>query len=609
MKTILLKNKFLFVMSAAIALSGCKTTDWSKVTYTTTPNPLEMHGDTITITVKGSIPAKTQAPKEVITLTPMMKWNGGEVALKPLVFQGEKIKEGKGIVVAKKKETNFNYSERVAYRPEMRVSEFTAKAVTTKKDKVKKEYQLPKLADATIVTPLLVMSDEKPVMAKENMPRVIPMGIEGDIHFLISQDNIRPAELKADDMKALMDFIANSQTAIKDEKGRKTIGYTKNYDIKGISISAYASPDGEQDKNANLAADRGKAAAKELNAFLKKNNLMYLIEKVDTMQIENAKTGKMTQKIEKTSLEDKFYTLASTPEDWEGFKSKMEASTVPDKEMILRILSTYADLDKREAEIKNISKAYTEISDQILPALRRAKISVTGEKKCKTDEVLMQMAAATPDSLTAEELLYTASITTDMATQTAIYSNCARIYPNEWRGHNNLGCMYLMQNKINEAGAAFEKANQASANNPAVLNNMGIIAMKKGDKKAATEYYGQSSASEANYNMGRINILNGKYSSAVSNYGDINSFNAALAKLLNGNADAAMSAIEASNDKDSGMGNYLKAVISARKSDAAGVAKYLTAAIAKDASLKEMAKTDMEFVKVKENEAVKSLMN
>jgi Flp pilus assembly protein TadD len=609
MKTTLLKNKFLFVMSAAIALSGCKTTDWSKVTYTTTPNPLEMHGDTITITVKGSIPAKTQAPKEVITLTPMMKWNGGEVALKPLVFQGEKIKEGKGIVVAKKKETNFNYSERVAYRPEMRVSEFTAKAVTTKKDKVKKEYQLPKLADATVVTPLLVMSDEKPVMAKENMPRVVPMGIDGDIHFLISQDNIRPAELKADDMKALMDFIANSQTAIKDEKGKKTIGYTKNYDIKSISISAYASPDGEQDKNANLAADRGKATAKELNAFLKKNDLMYLIEKVDTMQIENPKTGKITQKIERTSIEDKFYTLASTPEDWEGFKSKMEASSVPDKEMILRILSTYADLDKREAEIKNISKAYTEISDQILPALRRAKISVTGEKKCKTDEVLIQMAAATPDSLTAEELLYTASITTDMATQTAIYSNCARIYPNEWRGHNNLGCMYLMQNKINEAGASFEKANQASANNPAVLNNLGIIAMKKGDKKAATEYYGQSSAAEANYNMGRINILNGKYSSAVSNYGDANSFNSALAKLLNGNPDAAMSAIEASNDKDSGMGNYLKAVICARKSDAAGVAKYLAAAFAKDASLKEMAKTDMEFVKLKDNEAVKSLMN
>ena len=609
MKTAKLTKKFVFMMSAAVAISGCKTTDWSKVTYTSTPNPLEMHGDTIVITVKGSIPAKTQATKEVITLTPMLKWNGGELALKPLVFQGEKIKEGKGIIVAKKKETNFNYSEKVAYKPEMRVCEFTAKAVTTKKDKVKKEYMVPKLADATIVTPLLAVGDERAVMGKENMPRIVPMGIEADIHFLISQDNVRPAELKTDDMKALMNFLSGSQTAIKDEKGKKTIGYNKNYDIKGISISAYASPDGEQDKNANLAADRGKASSKEISSFLKKNDLNYLIEATDTVVTENSKTGKKTTKVNKSNIEDKFYTISSTPEDWEGFKSKMEASTVPDKDMILRILSTYSDLDKRETEIKNISKAYTEISDQILPALRKAKISVSGEKKCKSDELLSQMAASMPDSLSIEELLYAASITSDMGAMTSIFSNCARIYPNDWRGHNNLGCMYLLQNKINEAGASFEKANQAAANNPAVLNNLGIVAMKKGDRKAAETYYSQSSAPEAQYNMGRINILKGKYAAAVSNYQGQNSFNAALASLLNGNADAAMSAIESSNDKDSAMGNYLKAVIVARKSDATGAANYLKAAFAKDGSLKQNAQTDMEFLKIREIEAVKSALN
>ncbi len=609
MKTTLLKNKFLFVMSTAIVLSSCKTTDWSKVTYTTTPNPLEMHGDTIVITVKGSIPAKTQAPKEVITLTPMMKYQGGEVALKPIIFQGEKIKEGKGIVVAKKKETNFNYSERVAYTPEMRVSEFTAKAVTTKKDKVKKEYQLPTLANATIVTPLLASSDEKPVYGKENMPRIVPMSKESDIHFLISSDNIRASELKLDDVKGMFDFINNSQTAIKDEKGKKTIGYTKNYDIKGIAISSYASPDGEQDKNANLAADRGKASVKEINAFLKKNALTYLIEQIDTLKIEDPKTSKLKTKVTKTNIEDKFYSITATPEDWDGFKAKMEVSTVPDKDMILRILSTYSDLDKREAEIKNISKAYTEISEQILPSLRRSKITVNAEKKCKTDEVLIQMAATTPDSLTMEELMYTASITSDIATQMSIYNNCARIYPNDWRGHNNLGCLYLTQNKISEAGTAFEKANQASPNNAGVLNNLGIIAMKKGDRKAAEEYYAQSNTPEASYNMGRINILKGKYSAAVSNYADGSSFNSALAKLLNGNADAAMSDIEASKDKDSAMGNYLKAIISARKADASGVAQYLQAAFQKDGSLKESAKTDMEFFKLKNNDTVKSLLN
>ncbi len=608
MKTNLLRGKLLFVVSAAVTLSGCKTTDWSKVTYTTTPNPLEMHGDTIAISIKGTIPPKTQAPKEMLTLTPTIKWNGGEKTLKPIVFQGEKVKEGKGIVVAKKKETLFTYNEKVAYQPEMKVSEFTAKAVSTKKDKVKKEYQVPKLADATIVTPLLAMSDEKPVLGKENMPRVVNFSKDGDIHFVISQSNIRATELKQDDMKNLMDFIANSQTPVKDEKGKKILSYNKNYDILGIAISAYASPDGEQDKNANLASDRGKATAKELTSFLKKNGLTGLVEKSDTTVTENPKTGKSTQKITKSSLEETFYTLASTPEDWEGFKAKMEVSSVPDKEMILRILSTYSDLDKREQEIKNISKAYTEISDQILPQLRRSKIVVNAQKKAKSDELLTQMSATMPDSLTAEELMYAASITNDMNAQMNIYTNMARIYPNDWRGMNNLGGIYLMQNKVNEAGAQFEKANSANPNNPAVLNNLGIIAMKKGDRKAAADYYANSSSPEASYNMGRINILLGKYSAAVSSYGDANSFNAALAKLLNGNPDAAMSTIEASKDKDSGMGNYLKAVISARKNDAAGVVKYLNAAYAKDASLRAMAKTDMEFIRLSANAEVKSII-
>jgi tetratricopeptide (TPR) repeat protein len=568
-----------------------------------------MHGDTIVINVKGSIPAKTYAPKEVVTLTPVIKWNGGEKALKPIVFQGEKVKEGKAIVVAKKTETGFTYNERVAYQPEMKVAEFTAKASVAKKEKVKKEVEVPKMADMTIVTPLLAMSDEQPIMGTEKMPRIIPMAIDGDVHFEISQAKVRDKELKADDMKALLDFLKNSQTPIMDEKGKKVLSYKKNYDIKGISISAYASPDGETDKNANLSQDRGKATAADLSSFLKKNGLSFLVEKVDTQITESKSGGKPKQTINKTSLEESFYQISSTPEDWEGFKQKMEASSVPDKEMILRILSTYSDNDKREQEIKNISMAYTEIKDQILPGLRRSKISVSAEKKCKTDAELSQMAISMADSLTNEELMYAASITQDMNTQISIYTNLSRVHPNDWRGPNNLGCLYLMQNKISEAGAQFEKAAKIEPSNPAILNNLGIIAMKNGDRNKAAELYSQamSAGSQPSYNMGRINILRGKYGEAVSNYAGANTFNAALAKLLNGNADGAMSTLEGGKDADTPMGHYLKAVISARKSDAGGVVKHLNNAFAKDASLKEFAKKDMEFRRLSD-ETVKALL-
>ena len=586
MKNNLLKG-FSMVVATSLVFTACKTTDWSKVTYTVTPSPLEMHGDSVAVTVKGNIPAKAYGPKNTVVLSPTIKWNGGEKALKTITFDGEKVKTGTGIKVNRDKGIDFTLTDKVAYEDGMKVSELGGKAVISKKSK-SKEFVLPKLADGTIITPKLVMSDEKPIMGKDNFVKIIPVSYDADINFLISQSDVRAAEWKQDDMKGLADFLKNGTAA--------------GFNFKGVALSSYASPDGEQAKNADLAADRGKSTQKELVSYLKKNKMSSLIEKADTTMMTD-KAGKSSSKIVKTSTESTFFTQTSTPEDWAGFQTLMQASNVPDKDMILRILSTYSDLDKRESEIKNMSKAYTEIAEEILPKLRKSKIQVNAEKMGKSDAVLTQMSASMPDSLSIEELIYAATLTQDVNTKLTIFNNAARIYPNDWRGHNNAGGIYLMQNKMADAETAFNKASAASPNNPVVENNLGIIAIKKGDRKGAAMHYAaaMSAGPEASYNMGAINIMNGKYSDAVSNYGSENTFNAALAKLLNGNNDGAMSTLEASKDNASAMGYYLKAIISARKNDASATVNNLKSAFAKDASLKAKAAEDREFLKFKDN--------
>ena len=503
--------------------------------------------------------------------------------MKAISFDGEKIKGGKGTLVKKATGTRFNYSDNVSYEPGMKVAELVGKAtITNKKGKVKKEYTSPKLADATVVTSLWIMSDEKALFGKDQMPKVIPMGFDVEINFVMSQIDVRGSETNKKEVKEMGAFIKNSQTDILE--GKKVVGKKENYTLKGVSISSYASPDGEQDKNANLATDRGKSTSKYLVGVFKK------------MKIE-------------AGIQDTFYSQTSTAEDWDGFKTLMEASTVPDKEMIVRILTTYADLDKRESEIKNISKAYTEISDQILPKLRKSKVRIIAEKLCKTDDLLRTMSAATPDSLTVEELLYSSTLTNDMNTQMTVFNNVARVYPNDWRGPNNLGVLYLNQNKIADAQTQFEKADKLSANNAMVKNNLGIVAIKKGDRPVALALYGlaNSAGPEVAYNTANIQVMQGKYSEAVSNYGSYNTFNSALGKVLNKANDGASASIEASKDKDSGMGYYLKAVISARKGDAAGVLSNLKSATAKDASLGRKAKEDMEFTKWFDNADFKAL--
>lgn len=570
MKKNLLKG-FSVVAAASVVLVGCKSTDWSKVTYTVTPSPMEMHGDSVAITVKGHIPEKAYGPKNTVVLMPSIKWNGGEKALKTITFDGEKVKEGTGVKVVRDKGYDFTITDKVAFEEGMKVSELGGKAVISKKSK-SKDFPLPKMADGTIITSRLVMSDERPILAKDNFQKVVPVSKDADINFAMSQSDIRAAELKQEDMTAVDDFFKN--------------GMAKGFEFKGISISAYASPDGEQDKNANLASDRADATAKFFMAQMKKKKSTF-------------------------GLDDAFYSKSSTPEDWAGFQSLMQASNVPDKDMILRILSTYSDLDKRESEIKNISKAYTEIADEILPKLRKSKITVNANKLGRTDEVLTQMSAATPDSLSIEELLYAATLSNDLTTKMTIFTNAARLYPGDWRGHNNMGYIYVLQNKMADAETAFNKAAAASANNPVVENNLGIVAIKKGDRAGAAAHYSAASSAgpEASYNMGAINIMNGKYSQAVSNYGSETTFNAALAKLLNLDAAGALSTVEASKDNNSAMGYYLKAVIQARKSDAAATVNNLKSAFEKDGSLKAKAAEDREFLKFKDNADFKAAVN
>ena len=464
----------------------------------------------------------------------------------------------------------MTFSGRIGYSPDIKAAQLDIKIDA--KLKSKNLNLRTKIADATIVTPLLLQADDKAIAAKDQMPGVIPMSASADILFVVNQSVVRPTELSQDDIKALWNFIDEAESDIMD--GKKVVGKKNNYDIKGVSISAYASPDGIESKNATLASDRANSTAKAIMAGFKKYKMS-------------------------AGTQESFYNKTSTPEDWEGFKQLMNESNITDKDMILRILSTNSDIETREQEMKNISKAYTEISDQIFPKLRRAKITINGERKPRTDEMIAKMSASAPDSLNLEELMRAGSLSTDLNIKASIYSMVISKFPEDWRGPNNLGHVYLMQNKVSDAKSQFEKADKLSANNTIIKNNLGVVARIMGDRDAAEAFYKSANGAgpEVNTNLANIYVSKGDYSSAVSNYGSVKSFNAALAQLLNGNKDEALTILEASKDAGTAMGLYLKAVIAARMGNTSVMSESLKAAISKDGSLKQMAKEDMEFLK------------
>lgn len=572
MKKNAIKPLFL-ALAGGVVIAGCDglgkmAKNANTITYEVTPKPLEEHGDSISITLTGKFPGKYFNKKVAVAVTPVLIHNGKETALTTRNFKGMSS-QAEGTVVDFEKGASFNYTEKIAYAPDMQISELHVKAAGSK-GTTKKEFIDVKVADGTITTPLLVMQDDKPSLASDKFTKSISKTVSADVHFNVNQSDVRPAELTKDDMKALNAFV----------KEGITLGYT----FLNLEVSAYASPDGEEKMNAGLAEKRANEAANQIVNALKK------------------------AKIAVASNPD-FAKKSSTPEDWEGFKNLMQKSDLKDKDLILRVLTMYPDLEQREKEIKNMAATYTEISDKVMPELRRAQIKISAEKTSRTDNQISALISTTPDSLSVEEVLYAATLTSDLDAKLKIYQTAEKLYPSDWRGINNVGYIYILQNKLADAQVQFEKAAKIENKNAVIKNNLGIIAHIKGDKSKASALFNDASADKnAQYNLGIINIKNGDYVTAVNNMSGFNTFNAALAKLLSGNSEGALSTLEASADKDSALGYYLKSIVGARSGNQELMINNMKSAISKDASLKDKAKQDMEFQKYKTDAAFNGLL-
>lgn len=538
------------------------------IKYTVTPDPLEMHGDSVSVSITGKFPPKYFHKLATVAATPVLKNAEEEVVkeFKEVKLIGKDV-DGEGQKVDFDAGGTVSFNDKIAYDPSMENVTLNIKSVAGFKTKTK-EFETRKIADGTKATPLWVQKDARPIMAKDKFVKVIPRSVDAEINYAIQSSRVEGKELNDADMKAFEEFLKN---AVANE-----------FEFKGATISAYASPDGEMALNDNLANDRAKTASAVIKKMMKKNKV-------------------------EAGAADGFIQEMGKGEDWEGFKKAMQASSIQDKELILRVLSMYPDGEKREQEIKNMAATYVELADKILPGLRRSQINLKADEKARTDEEITQLLKSDPKQLSVEEVLYGATLTQDLNEKMRIYNIAKSQFPSDWRGANNVGYIYVLQNNISAAKAEFDAAASAGGTN-IVKNNQGVIALFEGNTAAAADAFKAASGAgpEVNYNMGIVSIKTGDYSTAVSKFGSENTVNAGLAKILNGDNEGGVKAIDGSAEKDSAVGLYLKAVAAARGGDADGAISNLKSSIAKDGAMKKKASNDAEFIKLRENEAFKT---
>ena len=552
----MIKKLYLpLVALLVLAFSSCsKMGELSPDYFTTNPEVLEAVGGKVPVTITGKFPEKYFKKNATVEVTPVLRWEGGEAKGQPATFQGEKV-QGNDQTISYKTGGTYTMKASFDYVPEMAKSELY---LDFKIKKGKKEYTIPsvKIADGVIATSELpTVNSANAAYAPDAFQRIIKQAKEAQIMFLIQQANLRASELKSDSLKAFHKQVV------------AVAGDTKNYKLNNIEISAYASPDGGVELNTTLAENRQNNTEKYMNQQLKKGKI-------------------------ETEVDAKY-----TAQDWDGFQELVSKSNIQDKDLILRVLSMYNDPEQRETEIKNISSVYKTLANEILPQLRRARLTANYDVIGRSDEEINAAFDTDAKVLSNDELLYAATLTNDNARKEAIYKKTVELYPNDYRAYNNLGMMAYANGDLATAENYFKQAASKSSNAAEVNTNLGLIELTKGNVANAETYLSKSTgANTANEALGNLYIKQGQYDRAVQAFGDTKTNSAALAQILAKDYNKAKSTLSAVKNPDA-YTNYLMAIVGARTNNADLVKSSMDKVKQQDAALAAKAQNDREFAK------------
>lgn len=559
------KNIFTSVLTlslGAIVSVSCssKLGNLTADNFKVTPTPLELQGTQVPVTVYGTFPEKFMKKKAVVTVSPELRYANGKVLRgQSSTFQGEKVL-GNGQTVNYKLGGQFTMRDAFNYTDEMHKSDlylnFNAKVG-------KKTVQVPavKVGYGIVATAGLykkALEQGGGIIAPDSFQYIVKKKQEAGIKFLINQAQLRKSELKNNSVKEFIKLLKNISAD------------AEKYNFSDVEVLAYASPDGGEKFNTELANKRQRESQKYVEEQLKKSKLT------------NNVTGEYTA------------------QDWEGFQELVSASNIQDKELILNVLSMYKDPQEREEQIRNLSLGFQELAQEILPQLRRARMIINYEIVGRSDEKIAALYASTPDSLSADEILYHATHCKSIDQKEEAYKKCAQLYPNDYRAFNNVAAMEFAKGNLDATRSWVKRALAVNPNAGEAQSNLALAALKQGKLQEAEGYMAKAgNSNDLNRVQGAVNFVKGNYKKAAVDYKDVNNNMAALAQIMAKDYSAARATFNQIGENGDALTNYLHAVLSAREGNKFAAKSNLDDAFEKDPSLKQYAEDDLEFANIK----------
>ena len=518
------------------------------------PNPLTVQGDAVKTRINFAFPKKSFPKKGTLRITPVLRYAGGEKWGKAYDYQGDDV-YGNEQVVFYKSGANAVLDFAVPYTPQMQKSELYL-TFNGKVGKKAQKISSMKVADGVNATETLATVEGiLPAIAPHGFQRVVKEMYDADILFQIQQANVRGTEINKEDVEEWRYTVQNAKE-------------TPNQNVS-VEVQSYASPDGGKKLNEKLSENRERNTTAALKKEFKKQDMA-------------------------GGAIDAHYTA----QDWEGFQKLVQVSNIQDKDVILRVLSMYKDPQEREQQIRNMSEGFRELANGILPELRRARLVINYEVVGRSDDEIAEQYKKDPVKLSADELLYYATLVDDTKTE-EVYQTAASLYDKDYRAFNNLATLELKKGNEIKAKSYLEQALRVNSKAPEALANLGLIDLMHGNlAQAEVQIANASGTNNTAYATAALAFAKGKYADAERDLADSNTNLAALAHLMNNNYAAAAQTLDEVKHKTA-YTHYIHAIVAARRGNKFSATSHLEEALKLNPSLKTYADKDLELKIIK----------
>ena len=588
------KSLISIFIASVIFLSGCTLKKMLKMAkeqqLTVSPSPVEMHGGEVEFDMSAMLPVKMLKKNTLYTVNAYYQYGDNKVELGNIEFKASDYPDA---TVQPKLSKTFKFE----YKPEYRRGKVMVSGSVAKVTGKSLPTPAMEVADGTITTSELVQDEMYPAYAfhgYNNQEELVPTNVE--FFFASGSAKLTTRETRGDEGKKMGMFIA-------DKKVTRT-----------VNIYGHHSPEGTEAINTDLANDRAKA----IEAFYRK-------------QMKKYDYKDMADSIK--------FVLNPKTFDWKMFRDIVKTTDLLDdgqRKQVLDIIDVKgADFMSQEKELQGLSFYAKTIKAKIYPMIRTAKTEILSVKEKKTDAEISAIASqivkgdtATTDTLSVEELGYSATLTTDLSLKEGIYLELTK-RAQTWQSHNNLAALYLEQalaapksekaSLVEKAMAQLEisvKKEEAAENlsNLAVAKTMSndFEGAKEDAKNALSKNGSADLVKNIKSNLAPHYIRTGDYDQALkmletSTLSATSKYNMGLTQLLTKDFDAASNNFGTVNSEDANnaYAYYCAAVTAARTGDESTMAARLKKAIELDAELRTRAVDDLEFMKYFEAESFK----